>query len=382
MNVLAERLKRHPDELFFVLAGAKGKVRASVSPAKLEVVLDAPKFGVSAERVDPLWHSPRALPRLSVTIANEADAPCLIVLRNVTRDMRFRADYAKWRFAARVNDDLHGASGANAQDAIRPDGSLSLLLRANETRIAELEFAIPLEPNVEAARLLHEIEVDVEGHPESIELRSLLMLTHPPAKLLDMLPALYAEGMEEMRESLTPPETPFFERYLVGCADAIQPLKEALRKLDALFGAFSTPPDMLLWLAGWVCMPLDENWSEMKRRKLVQEAVELFRWRGTPRGLSRYLEIYTGVKPIIHDQPQPGVSLGPETLMGAPGTVIGAIHPHTFTVTIAHPTPEVIDERIVRQIVDYVKPAHTSYRLVVVRREAGRLDRPLTLAAP
>ena len=103
----------------------------------------------------------------------------------------------------------------------------------------------------------------------------------------------------------------------------------------------------------------------------MHEAVELFRWRGTKRGLSRFLEIYTGVRPIIHDQPQTGAVLGPDTPMGGPATIIGDVPPHTFTVTLPVPNPTDIDEEIVHRIIAAEKPAHTAYRLLIVRRDAA-----------
>lgn len=349
-------------------ARSKG-VEIEVDPGILRVVLQAPVFGFGPERVAALWHEPEPKPRLSFALTNTSDEPRLVRLFEATIDLRFEQSYARWVLGSRRREEDEGGAAAEAQDGVRADGSLALLLAPGERRIVEQEFEIPLAPGVEAARLLHEIDVSVEG-VEPQRLTSMLMLTHPPSRLLSMLPALYREAMADLREDMTPPETPFFERYLTGVQDVIDPLREALRRLDALFGAYTTPPDMLLYLASWVCMPLDENWPEMKRRKLVQEAAELFRWRGTAHGLRRFLRIYTGIDPVIQDQPQPGVRLGPETCIGEPGVVIGDIPPHTFTVTISHPAPENLDERVIHGIIESEKPAHTAYRLMIVRREA------------
>jgi phage tail-like protein len=147
-----------------------------------------------------------------------------------------------------------------------------------------------------------------------------------------------------------------------------EPLQRTLDQLDQLYGPFSTPSDFLLWLAAWVIMPLDENWPEMRRRKLIAEAVHLYRWRGTKKGLSRYLEIYCGVKPDINDQPVEGMRLGPEAKLGSKATVLGDVPPHTFVVTIALPENSKVNEQTIHDIIRYEKPAHTAYALRISRR--------------
>lgn len=133
-------------------------------------------------------------------------------------------------------------------------------------------------------------------------------------------------------------------------------------------------PDFLSWLATWVALVTDENWPELKRRRLIREAADLYRWRGTRRGLSRYLEIYAGVIPEINDQPFAGMRLGTDTLLGR-DTLLGDVPPHTFVVTLALPDPETINEQVVRDIIDSEKPAHTGYALRIVGRAAGAEER-------
>lgn len=89
--------------------------------------------------------------------------------------------------------------------------------------------------------------------------------------------------------------------------DYLLPYEVILNQFDQLLAAldeYFTPelaPELapeepfLSWLATWVALPLDEGWQEDQRRQLIQEAVELYRWRGTVQGLKRYLELYTRV---------------------------------------------------------------------------------------
>ena len=105
----------------------------------------------------------------------------------------------------------------------------------------------------------------------------------------------------------------------------------------------------------------------MKRRALIHEAVEIFRWRGTKRGLTKYLRVYTGVDPLIDDMPCDGMRLGKDTKLGSEAAVLGNIPPHTFVVTIAVPNPAEVNEEKIRDIITYEKPAHTAFTLRIVQ---------------
>ncbi len=60
-----------------------------------------------------------------------------------------------------------------------------------------------------------------------------------------------------------------------------------------------SPTGFLDWLAGWTAFTLDLDWPETQRRALVKRAVDLYRIRGTKRGLSLFLKLFTGHEPEI-----------------------------------------------------------------------------------
>jgi hypothetical protein len=109
---------------------------------------------------------------------------------------------------------------------------------------------------------------------------------------------------------------------------------------------------------------LDPAWPLERRRELVAKAAELYRWRGTRRGLTEYLRIYTGRQPNIIEY-IPGMILDQKTLLGE-NTVLGSSGSgHHFTVIVEAPENENIDPRTVRNIIDSQKPAHTQYTLKI-----------------
>ncbi len=73
-------------------------------------------------------------------------------------------------------------------------------------------------------------------------------------------------------------------------------------KVDGIHNCLSplrAPAEFLPWLASWVALTLDETWPVEKRREHISKAVELYRWRGTVRGIKTFVEIYTGMVPDI-----------------------------------------------------------------------------------
>ncbi len=340
----------------------RASLRATLEPDALAIELQPRPSEAYLARFAPIWHE--AEPARRVVVEVEAEEPRR--LRLVVKGLR--SGWARWELLARRARELEGGAALDEQDRVSEFGeSLVALFRAGERRTFHLNVSLYLLPGVEPGVRFFEVAILDDATGETLRtLTGSLLLDHPDSRLLASLPALYGEAMRRLTEEEG--QTPFFTRYLLGFEDALKPIRRALDRMDALLGPYSTPSEFLMWLGAWVCLPPEEGWSEMKRRRLIHEAVELFRWRGTRRGLSRYLEIYAGTVPEIDDQPVRGMRLGPQTRLGYPGTSLGDIPPHTFVVTVAVPDPSALDEAILHDIVAYEKPAHTAYTLRVVPR--------------
>ena len=61
----------------------------------------------------------------------------------------------------------------------------------------------------------------------------------------------------------------------------------------------AAPREVIDWLAALVDLAFDPSWPVERRRALVDEAMSLYRTRGTIAGIERYVEIYTGIRPAI-----------------------------------------------------------------------------------
>ncbi|MBA3393410.1 MAG: PASTA domain-containing protein [Deltaproteobacteria bacterium] len=133
------------------------------------------------------------------------------------------------------------------------------------------------------------------------------------------------------------------------------------------------PQDFLDWLAGWTAFTLDLDWPDTEKRALIKRAVDLYRIRGTKRGLSLFLKLFTGHEPDIDENTWPFKGFRVEADGAEAGARVGldsVILPpvdlaHCFVVTMPVKFETVTAETVIRihQIIQMEKPAHTHYYL-------------------
>ena len=134
-----------------------------------------------------------------------------------------------------------------------------------------------------------------------------------------------------------------------------------------------TPVDFLQWLASWTAFTVDLDWPEPQKRALIKRAVDLYRIRGTKRGLSLFLKLFTGHEPDIAENTWPFKGFrveGDGAEQGARIALDSVVLPpvdlaHCFVVTMPIKFEEVTPELVIRihAIIQLEKPAHTHYYL-------------------
>ncbi|MEO7730114.1 MAG: phage tail protein [Kofleriaceae bacterium] len=135
----------------------------------------------------------------------------------------------------------------------------------------------------------------------------------------------------------------------------------------------TTPVEFLNWLSGWTAFSLDLDWPEPQKRALIKRAVDLYRIRGTKRGLSLFLRLFTGHEPDIAENTWPFKGFRVEAEGAELGARVGldsVIMPpvdlaHCFVVTMPIKFETVTSEMVIRihHIIQMEKPAHTHYYL-------------------
>ncbi|MEA2532095.1 MAG: hypothetical protein QOG89_3739 [Thermomicrobiales bacterium] len=180
------------------------------------------------------------------------------------------------------------------------------------------------------------------------------------SRLLSYLPGIFADGEEAS----------FLGRYLLIFETILDSIDWTVGQLPAYFAADAAPEEFLPWLASWVGLVLDEGWPVERRRAVLANAMELHRWRGTVRGLSEHLLLYTGVKPEIVERGS-GLKLGRDSRLGHQ-TVLGrGDRSNHFSVILRVPDPAVFERNRLRTVIEAQRPAHTTYALFVLPLEDG-----------
>jgi phage tail-like protein len=154
----------------------------------------------------------------------------------------------------------------------------------------------------------------------------------------------------------------FIFEHMFGSVD------EVLDRGHSYYDPLECPPEFLPWLASWTAMVLDVGWPIEKKRALLKRSVDLYRIRGTTRGLALFLKLFIGHEPIIEENKWPfrGFRVGVDARVGIDTVVLPPVNlAHCFTVTVPIKFTEVTPEMVVRvhEIIQMEKPAHVQYYL-------------------
>lgn len=160
------------------------------------------------------------------------------------------------------------------------------------------------------------LEVTLRGTERVTPRLRAIRVERPGHGLLDSLPRAFSrdEGNAE-----------FLFRMLAPAEGMLHELDRRAARRAALLDPATVRTDFLPWLASFMGLVLDPRWPEPARRILVEEAYELFRYRGTVLALRRMAEIYLGRQPQIIERWQ---------LRGIGGTVLGTTPEGTLNPNI------------------------------------------------
>lgn len=104
---------------------------------------------------------------------------------------------------------------------------------------------------------------------------------------LQFLPAAYLED----------PEGASTLDRLLSLTDTIHDeIETRIEEFPMQLGPESADPEFLPWLASWFDLAFDPSWSLAQRRRILGEIVDLYRWRGTKRGLTKLLALHIGLE--------------------------------------------------------------------------------------
>ena len=73
-------------------------------------------------------------------------------------------------------------------------------------------------------------------------------------------------------------------------------IESQIEDFSLFLDVVGAPADFLPWLASWFDLTLEQAWSEAQQRAFLKNIVELYRWRGTIRGLRLLLRLHANLK--------------------------------------------------------------------------------------
>jgi phage tail-like protein len=167
-----------------------------------------------------------------------------------------------------------------------------------------------------------------------------------PYPIGEQLPAVYQED-------------PFVMRWTDGLDSVLSVVVATIDSILSYVDPLLTPPDFLLWLAGWFDTALDENWPLERQRRAVAESVRLYRLRGTVAGLQEQLELFTGGVVDIADSG--GVTTSPTPTPPATEPA-----PPWVSIRVRVPDPASVSIPTLEGLIRAARPAHVLHALEVI----------------
>lgn len=145
-------------------------------------------------------------------------------------------------------------------------------------------------------------------------------------------------------------------------------LDRQLAGLPALFDPRTTEPAFLPWLASWMALQLEADWSIDRQRQWLRRAPALYAIRGTRKALQATLAMFTYEDVLVFENAWPfePFRIGVASEVGVTTTVLPPMDlAHCFVVQLPRSAADYTDDEIVRihRVIQAEKPAHTQYFL-------------------
>ena len=197
---------------------------------------------------------------------------------------------------------------------------------------------------------------------ELFDVEPFRLYVRPPSLYLDFLPDTYRE-------------VDFVGRLLKIFEEALEPDVQILDTLWAYLDPMLAPQTMLPFLAHWVGWETSPNLDVERQRYLIKQAMQIYRWRGTRRGLRFYIHLFTGL-PLDEHLPEAEKHISifeitgrgfvlSEAILGQSASTGGG-RPFHFVVRIRNDLQNSLDLPLIHRIIEREKPVFCTYDLEVI----------------
>ena len=179
-------------------------------------------------------------------------------------------------------------------------------------------------------------------------MRGLIEGLASPHPLGTLLPPLYFEDN-------------FAQRLTAGLDEVLAPVFATLANLPAYVDPRVAPIDFVEWLAGWVGLALDQTWPADRQRALIRQAADLYRLRGTARGIAAHVALYLQIEPEVEET-------GGASWSAVPGGSIPGDPAPALKVRVRVSDPESVNVQRLDAVIRAAKPAHVPHEIEVIAR--------------
>ena len=183
-------------------------------------------------------------------------------------------------------------------------------------------------------------------------------------KLINFLPTIYQTQAQE-EHGLLRGLLAILEHNFAEIAQRLDCIEQNFNPYATSAESDTIGRDFLTWLSSWVCLNLDTQWEEKKKRFLLGSIAELYRYRGTVAGLKAMLEQFFDLEVGIEEWNWPeGMQIGKRSTLGIDSRLMEQTDRDNCFIVNWKPSdldPDRLDGfvRKIRALIDREKPAHT-----------------------
>lgn len=199
--------------------------------------------------------------------------------------------------------------------------------------------------------------LELLGSKENTPLLESIRIYYPRTSYLRYLPSIYQNDKKSKD---------FLERYLSIYETILMNMEEKIDKVSQYFDPDYVTGDFLKWLLSWMKISVSDGWSDDKLKLLLKRCSEIYKIRGTRKGLKEIIELYTGRRPYIIEFYEVKNSLKNPELESLFNKLYN-ISPYSFCVLIeASVVRNTKSQLEVEKIINSEKPAFTEGNLILL----------------
>ncbi len=179
----------------------------------------------------------------------------------------------------------------------------------------------------------------------------------PQVTFVNYLPEMYRTN--EQNNS-------FIERFLGIFQSIYVDLEDKIDYTPRRFDVDYTTKDFLMWIGDWLSVKDATLWGEKKLRRVIKQAISIYKIKGTKKAVAKMVQEYAGIEPIIVEQFDVKENMHYEKQKNVIENLFGD-NGYVFTVMI--PESHVKDNESyveLLRVINSVKPVDSICNLVVL----------------